>query len=63
MALPSPVHVWAEVHHEDGGWVQVDPTVGLPCGSDYVPFAGSEDGEMTLVYASPVIITIDEETP
>ena len=44
----------------DGAWVQVDPTTGLPAGSDYLPFAHSEDGELTLVYTSMPTIEIVE---
>lgn len=51
-------HVWAEVLVEGRGWVQVDPTAGAACGSDYLPYLASEDGEMPLLYLSPVKIDV-----
>jgi transglutaminase-like putative cysteine protease len=45
-------HIWAEVLLEGKGWQQVDPTAGMACGSDYIPYLVSETGEMTLVYLS-----------
>lgn len=52
-------HVWAEVFlEEQQGWLQVDPTTTLPCGSDYIPFAYSDDGEHSMVYVSPVKIEV-----
>jgi hypothetical protein len=44
-------HVWAEVLL-DGGWVQVDPTAGDRCGSDYIPWCVTEGGRMPLVYVT-----------
>jgi hypothetical protein len=49
-------HVWAEVWLEGEGWLQVDPTAGMECGSDYVPYVVSEDGEWPLAYVSSVRI-------
>jgi hypothetical protein len=54
----SEGHVWAEVLVEGHGWVEVDPSDGLACGSDYVPYLTSEDGEMPLVYVSPVRLEV-----
>jgi len=45
-------HIWAEVFLEGKGWQQVDPTAGMACGSDYIPYLVSETGDMTLVYLS-----------
>jgi hypothetical protein len=45
-------HVWAEVLLEGKGWVQVDPTAGMACGSDYIPYLTTEDGEMPILYLS-----------
>jgi len=55
----SEGHIWAEVY-TDGGWLQVDPTAGMACGSDYIPYLTSEDGEMPLVYLSAVRIDVLE---
>jgi hypothetical protein len=43
-------HVWAEVLLEGKGWRQVDPTAGMACGSDYIPYFTTEDGHMPIVY-------------
>ena len=51
-------HVWSEVWIEGAGWRQVDPTSALGCGSDYVPYLVTNDGEISLVYASDVKIEI-----
>jgi hypothetical protein len=51
-------HIWAEVLMAGQGWVQVDPTAGMPCGSDYIPYLVSEDGELPLVYLSAVRIEV-----
>ncbi|MFO1063208.1 MAG: transglutaminase-like domain-containing protein [Pirellulales bacterium] len=51
----SEGHIWPEVYI-DGQWIAVDPTVGLRCGSDYIPFATSIDGETTYMLASEVKI-------
>ena len=45
-------HIWAEVLIKDKGWLQVDPTAGMACGSDYIPYLTTEDGEMPIVYLS-----------
>ncbi len=49
-------HVWAEVLIEGKGWMQVDPTAGMQCTADYIPFIASEDGQMPMVYTSAVTI-------
>ena len=55
-------HVWAEVHLTGHGWRQVDPTDGMACGNEHIPYLTSEDGEMTLVYLSrPAIEVLREE--
>ena len=49
-------HIWAEVLIQGKGWQQVDPTGGMACGSRYIPFFTTEDGEMPIVYlAMPLI--------
>jgi transglutaminase-like putative cysteine protease len=53
-------HVWSEVLIQGQGWVQIDPTAGMPCGSDYIPYLVSEDGEMPLVYLSAVRVEVLE---
>lgn len=54
-------HVWVEVLLEDG-WHQVDPTTGLGCGSDYLPLAHSDDGQVPLLYLSKVAsVEVDEK--
>ena len=45
-------HVWAEVLLDGEGWLQVDPTAGMECSSDYVAFFTSEDGQMPIVLLS-----------
>jgi hypothetical protein len=45
-------HIWAEVLLEGKGWQQVDPTAGMACGSDYIPYLTSERGDMPIVYLS-----------
>jgi transglutaminase-like putative cysteine protease len=53
-------HIWAEVLLEGKGWQQVDPTAGMACGSEYIPWLTSETGEMCLVYLSmPEIQVLD----
>jgi len=53
-------HVWAEVLLPAQGWMQIDPTAGAACGTDYLPFFTTETGEMPIVYlAMPEI----EEVP
>lgn len=47
-------HVWGEVYIAAEGWVQVDPSTGTRCGSEYIPYILTEDGEWPFVYASPV---------
>jgi len=47
-------HIWAEVLIDGKGWRAVDPTAGMGCGSDYVPFFAIEDGRMPVVYTSAV---------
>jgi transglutaminase-like putative cysteine protease len=49
----SEGHVWVEVLI-DQQWHQVDPTTGIGCGSDYVPFAVSNDGQPPLIYLSQI---------
>ncbi|MCO6453944.1 MAG: hypothetical protein J5I93_01405 [Pirellulaceae bacterium] len=49
-------HVWAEVLVEGQGWLQVDPSAGLQCTAEYVPYIVSEDGAWPLVYTSDVEI-------
>lgn len=59
----SEGHVWAEVLIEGEGWKHIDPTAAAGCGSDYLPFASSEDGEIPLLYTSSVkieVVTGDE---
>lgn len=51
-------HVWAEVLDAKQGWKQVDPTAGMACGSDYIPYLTTETGDMALVYVSPVRIEV-----
>lgn len=51
-------HVWAEYVDEDGVWRQVDPSAGMACGSDYVPWVSSDDGSWPLVYASAVTVEV-----
>jgi len=43
-------HIWAEVHLEGKGWQQIDPTAGMACGSNYIPYLVSESGHLPLVY-------------
>lgn len=45
----SQGHVWAEVLMKDG-WMAVDPNTGLPCGSDYIPFQVTSDGEVSWMF-------------
>ena len=45
-------HVWAEVLLDGQGWQQVDPTAGMACGSDYIPYLTSDSGDMPIVYLS-----------
>ena len=45
-------HIWAEVLIEGKGWLQVDATGGMACGSDYISYLTTEDGEMPFVYLS-----------
>lgn len=52
---PREGHVWCQVLI-DGEWRSVDPTTGLECGSDYVPFTISNEGRLPFVFASSVII-------
>ena len=55
-------HVWAEVLVEDKGWQQVDPSAGMACGSDYIPWFTTETGAMPILYLSmPVIEPVDRE--
>lgn len=57
-------HVWAEVLVEGKGWQQVDPTAGMACGSDYIPWLTTETGAMPILYLStPVIQPIGGEAP
>ena len=51
----SEGHVWCDVL-VDGQWKMVDPTTGTVCGTDYLPFCISTDGEFPLLYASHVTI-------
>jgi len=51
-------HVWAEVLVDGNAWKPVDPTSGIRCGSDYIPFMSSADGEISLLYLSEVEIEI-----
>ncbi len=53
-------HVWVEVWI-DGEWKQIDPTTGMGCGSDYIPYLTSAEGEIALAYLSPVTIEIVNE--
>lgn len=53
--VPGEGHVWCEVRVGDR-WQHVDPTTGTGCGSDYVPFFLSLEGEFPPVYASTVSI-------
>jgi hypothetical protein len=48
-------HVWTEVHLGTSGWIPVDATTPwLGTSSDYVPFFGTEDGRMGVLYLGPV---------
>lgn len=49
-------HVWAEVLVEGKGWQQVDPIAGMACGSDYIAYLTTEDGEMPILYLSEPVI-------
>ncbi len=49
----SEGHIWPEVAME-GKWIAIDPSVGLRCGSDYIPFSKSIDGETSFIFASLV---------
>jgi transglutaminase-like putative cysteine protease len=51
-------HVWAEVLVPDEGWRQFDPTAGLECGSEYVPYLATEQGELPMVYLSDVRVDV-----
>ena len=54
--------MWAEVLIEGQGWKQFDPTSGHGCGSDYIPYMSSEDGELPFVYLSmPKIDVVAEK--
>jgi len=44
-------HVWTEVHLPGRGWIPVDATTTwLGVSADYLPFFGTEDGAMPVVY-------------
>jgi len=45
-------HIWAEVMLDRKGWQQIDPTAGMACGSDYIPYLTSETGHMPILYLS-----------
>ncbi|MCX5684662.1 MAG: transglutaminase-like domain-containing protein [Planctomycetota bacterium] len=45
-------HIWAEVLIEGKGWLQCDPTAGMFCGSDYIPWITTETGGISMVYLS-----------
>ncbi len=51
-------HVWAEVLVDGQGWQAVDPSSGLRCGSDYIPFMTSADGKIALLYLSDITIEV-----
>ncbi len=51
----SEGHIWPEVAI-DGKWIAIDPSVGLRCGSDYIPFSKSMDGETSFIFTSRVKI-------
>ena len=55
-------HIWAEVLLKGQGWIQVDATTGMACGSDYIPYLTTEDGEMPFVYVSMPTIRLSAET-
>jgi hypothetical protein len=49
-------HVWAEAMTDEQVWEAFDPTVGMGCGSDYVPIITTADGQWPLAYATEVRI-------
>ncbi|MGB0578937.1 MAG: transglutaminase-like domain-containing protein [Limisphaerales bacterium] len=51
-------HVWAEILKPGQGWIPVDPTSGMACGSEYIPIMTTTDGEIPLVYASMPKISV-----
>jgi hypothetical protein len=55
-------HIWAEVLIDGKNWQQVDPTAGMSCTTDYIPFMTSETGEGSLVYLSMPKIKIVDPT-
>ena len=50
-------HISPEVLVEGQRWRQVDPTAGMDCGGDYVPYLTTEDGAMPVVDLSSPVIT------
>jgi hypothetical protein len=51
-------HVWAEILKPGQGWIPLDPTSGMGCGSEFIPIMTTIDGEIPLVYASMPRITV-----
>jgi len=55
-------HVWAKVLLPEQGWLQVDPTGGSACGTEYLAYFTTESGEMPIVYlAMPEIEEVTAE--
>ena len=50
-------HVWCEVQ-VDSTWRHVDPTSGTGCGSDYIPFFTSKQGELPPLYTQMPLIEV-----
>ncbi len=48
----------SQVLIEGEGWKHVDPTAASGCGSDYISFVSSEDGEIPMLYTSSVKIEV-----
>lgn len=53
----SEGHVWCDILI-NGQWQMVDPTTGTACGTDYIPFCVSTDGELPWIYAGNVTISV-----
>jgi len=52
---------WAEIWIDGRGWVAVDPMTGGTCGSDYVGWILSNDGQIPLVYLSDIKVEIEAQ--
>ena len=53
-------HVWSEVLKPGRGWIPLDPTSGMTCGSEYIPIMTTTDGEIPFIYASMPKIAVVE---